>query len=165
MSDSNVTQAYKPSVEPAVIERVQAAIEAIYQEKMHRVTRIKDHIWVISQTGYNLSVIVTHLLVIFDAEMFETMAAERQPYLEELLHLNAHQVKDAKFCLLKEATHLRVLCDNTKIDEERIRNYLTEFKELYLVLETQLAERFFPDLETAEDVATSVEAPPEDQII
>lgn len=168
VSKENLAQVYQPSDNQEVLERVHSALTNLYPaEETHNLTRIKPHVWVINQPGYNLMVIITHMLVIFDAEMFEALPEKRLECCEELLRLNAHHVRNSKFCLLKGAVHLRILCENEKITEARISDYLREFKQQYALLETRLLKQFYDENEPeAEAPAQSSQAQPpgEDQI-
>jgi len=148
MNDSITPDIYEPAQDPKVLKLLKGLIDQHFASEPYRVNQFKPHIWTLDQPGYKIFVIVTHLLVIFDAVLFPEIAKAKTDLFEELLSLNAHHVKNAKLCIVKDQVHLRVICELPQVNPEMFNSCLQEFGDLFPVFHEQLSNRFYPELES-----------------
>jgi len=145
MNDLNTQDAYEPAQDPEVLAKLESLLSERFGSEMHRINQIKPHLWTIDQPGYKLFVMVTHLLVIFDAVLFATVSDKKTELFEELLVLNAHQVRNSKLCLVQGQVHLRVICEYRQVNAEVFESCFQEFGDLFPVFHDQLSGPFYPD--------------------
>lgn len=145
MAVNPLDQAYKPTQDPKLLQKLGEWILATQAGHEDLVESIQPHIWRVEQPGYKLLVVVTHLLVLLDAPMFAMMPKDKNAFFEELLSLNSHHVKNAKLCLVRGQVHLRIVCEHKELNPHSFEAYLAELKDLFPLLFERLAKKFYPD--------------------
>ncbi|NQU63819.1 MAG: hypothetical protein HQ517_05995 [SAR324 cluster bacterium] len=109
------------------------------------VVRIRRNIWTIQEELYSFNIIITSLLIIFDAVLFNELPENKHPFFEELLILNAHQTKSSKLCLLKDTIHLRIIRGLEDLDYSEFAAHVEEYREIFPTIQENLLDKFYPD--------------------
>ena len=110
------------------------------------VKRVHHNIWSIREDFYQFNIIITSLLVIFDAQLFEHRPENKLGFYEELLKLNAHYARTSKFCLVEDAMHLRVIRGLEDFDYSEFKGHVEEFRELYPEIKEKLIHGYYPNM-------------------
>jgi len=119
-------------------------VNRFYNTSGEEVLRIRHNIWSIREGEYSFNIIITSLLVIFDAILFEELPENKNEYFEELLILNAHHTKSSKLCLVNEATHLRICRGLEDFDYSEFGAHVQEYREIFPDIQQQLTEKYYP---------------------
>ena len=120
-------------------------VRKLYSNKIdEEAVQIRHNIWAIKEAKYKFNIIVTSLLIIFDAELFDHLPENKLMYFEDLLLLNAHHAKTSKLCLINEKTHLRVIRGLEDFDYSEFVAHVEEYREIFPELKEKLIEKYFP---------------------
>ncbi len=111
----------------------------------HEVVRIRHNIWTVREVSYSFNIIITSLLVIFDAILFDRLPENKYEFFEDLLSSNAHLTKSSKLCLVKESIHLRIIRGLEDFDYSEFTAHVNEYREIFLEIQDKLAEKYFQD--------------------
>ncbi|MDH5559578.1 MAG: YbjN domain-containing protein [Deltaproteobacteria bacterium] len=137
--------AYSEETRKEIEDLIENYVEKYFGEEKGRAVRIRHNIWTIKEDYYSFNIIITSLLVIFDAVLFEGLPQEKYPFFQELLSLNAHHVKSSKLCLVKDTLHLRIIRGVEGFDFSEFKEHIEEFREIYPEIFEYLLEKYYPD--------------------
>jgi hypothetical protein len=132
-------------VDDKIEQLIDGYVTRFFAGSDREIIRIRRNIWSVEEELYAFNIIVTSILVIFDANMFESLPDNRQAFFEELLALNAHQTKSSKLCLTKNRIHLRIIRGLEDFDYSEFVAHVNEYRELFPVIQSRLLEQFYPD--------------------
>lgn len=119
-------------------------VNRFYSASGEEVLRIRHNIWSVREGTYSFNIIITSLLVIFDAIVFDELPESKNEFYEDLLILNAHHTKSSKLCLVNEATHLRIIRGLEDFDYSEFGAHVEEYREIFPEIQQQLMEKYFP---------------------
>ncbi len=134
--------------EGQIITTIEKHVERYYSESECEVSRIKHNIWSIKENEYVINIIVTSMLIIFDTELFNQLPKEKNLFFEELLHLNAHLVRSAKLCLVKNQIHMRMLRGLIDFGYSEFAAHIDEFRELHPEICDKLIGKYYSTSES-----------------
>ncbi len=120
-------------------------VQKFYSSTGEEIVRIRHNIWAIREVKYSFNIIITSLLVIFDAVLFKTLPKNKHQFFEELLILNAHRAKSSKLCLIKGTIHLRIIRGLEDFDYSEFVDHVEEYRELFPEIEEQLMDKYFSE--------------------
>jgi hypothetical protein len=120
-------------------------VNKFYKSSGQEVVRIRHNIWAVREAYYSFSIIITSLLVVFDAIMFEELPEKKDAFFEDLLSLNAHRAKTSKLCLVKEQIHLRIIRGLEDFDYSEFVAHVEEYREIFPEIKEKLHGKYFPD--------------------
>ena len=106
-------------------------IDKFFTPTGHEVIRIRHNIWTVRETLYSFNIIITSLLIIFDAVLFESLPEDKHDFFEELLSMNAHKTRSSKLCLVKNRIHLRIIRGLEDFDYSEFAAHVEEYRELF----------------------------------
>lgn len=136
----------------AHIDQTDEAIENLIESYVNKffgesrdVVRIRRNIWAIQEELYSFNIIITSLLIIFDANLFDELPEDKNKFFEELLSLNAHQTKSSKLCLVKDTIHLRIIRGLEDLDYSEFAAHVEEYREIFPMIQENLLDTFFPE--------------------
>jgi len=147
MVDIKKTDAYSEITDERIEALIDDYVTRLYKSGGQEVVRIRRNIWTIREELYSFNIIITSMLVIFDATLFETLPEKRLEFFEDLLNLNAHQTKSSKLCLVKNSLHLRIIRGLEDFDYSEFVAHVQEYRELYPAIQARLLEKFFPEMD------------------
>jgi hypothetical protein len=119
-------------------------VNRFYATSGEEILRIRHNIWSIRESSYSFNIIITSLLVIFDAILFETLPESKNEFYEELLIQNAHHTKSSKLCMVNDATHLRIIRGLEDFDYSEFAAHVEEYREIFPEIQQQLLEKYYP---------------------
>lgn len=125
---------------------IESYVNRFFEGRGDDVVRIRRNIWTIREELYAFNIIITSLLIIFDAIMFDELPENKDAFFEELLQLNAHQAKSSKLCLVKERIHMRIIRGLEDFDYSEFADHVEEYREIFSVMQEALIDKFFPDM-------------------
>ncbi|OGG97132.1 MAG: hypothetical protein A2527_10720 [Candidatus Lambdaproteobacteria bacterium RIFOXYD2_FULL_50_16] len=143
MSEHNFQKTYEPSLDKELLSRISDLLRELFGEDLTKLSQIKPNVWVVEEAGFFMDIIVTSLLLVLDAQLFEKMPTDSKGAYKKMLQLNAHHVKETRLCLVKEAVHLRALVSHQNIDQPKLEDALAEFRALFPIIHGEL-KSFFP---------------------
>lgn len=124
---------------------IDSYVNRFFEGREDDVMRIRRNIWTVREEFYSFNIIITSLLIIFDAVMFDELPENKVAFFEDLLSLNAHQAKSSKLCLVKDTIHLRIIRILEDFDYSEFVAHVEEYREIFHVIQEKLLDRFFPD--------------------
>ena len=134
---------YDDGSEEKIERLIENYIDRYYMDSEVPIERIRHNIWTIQEEHYTFNIIVTSILVIFDAILFEDLPDEKLAFFEELLTLNAHRAKSSKICLVKERVHLRIIRGLEDFDYSEFVSHIDEYREIFTVILDKLYYEFY----------------------
>ncbi|MBT4089862.1 MAG: hypothetical protein HOE30_15355 [Deltaproteobacteria bacterium] len=145
MSLISKIDAYVDQTDEAIENLIDSYVNKFFGDRSEDVVRIRRNIWTVREDLYAFNIIITSLLVIFDAILFDELPENRQQFFEELLSLNAHQAKSSKLCLLKGTIHLRIIRGLEDFDYSEFAAHVEEFRDIFPLMQENLIDTFYPD--------------------
>ena len=136
--------AYDESSDTTVEALIDSYAQRFYAESHNKPSRIRHNIWTITEDRYIFNIIITSLLCIFDAILLDGLPERKQDFYEELLMMNAHQVKSSKLCLVKDKIHLRIIRGLEDFDYSEFVDHVNEFRQLHPSLKEKLIDTYYP---------------------
>ncbi len=137
--------AYIDQTDEAIENLIESYINKFFEDRQDDIIRIRRNIWTVQEEHYAFNIIITSLLVIFDAIMFDDLPENKNQFFEELLSLNAHQAKSSKLCLLKGTIHLRIIRGLEDFDYSEFAAHVEEYREIFPLMQENLIDKFYPD--------------------
>lgn len=137
--------AYIDQTDEAIENLIESYINKFFEGRQDDIIRIRRNIWTVQEEHYAFNIIITSLLVIFDAIMFDDLPENKNQFFEELLSLNAHQAKSSKLCLLKGTIHLRIIRGLEDFDYSEFAAHVEEYREIFPLMQENLIDKFYPD--------------------
>ena len=122
-------------------------VRKFYSASGEEVIRVRHNIWAVREASYFFNIIVTSLLIVFDAILFDYLPEKKARFFEELLSLNAHRAKASKLCLVKERIHLRIIRGLEDFDYSEFVAHVEEYREIFPDIREKLLEKYYPDEE------------------
>ena len=120
-------------------------VKKFYGPTGEEVIRARHNIWAIREASYLFNIIVTSLLCVFDAILFDHLPAKKATFFEELLSLNAHRAKTSKLCLVKDSIHLRIVRGLEDFDYSEFVSHVEEYREIFPEIKEMLSNKYYPD--------------------
>ncbi|MCP4749744.1 MAG: YbjN domain-containing protein [Proteobacteria bacterium] len=139
------TDAYDEHSDEKIEHLIDEYVSKFFSESGEEVVRIRHNIWNLKEPYYSFNIIITSLLVIFDAILFEYLPENKHEFFEELLSLNAHQAKSSKLCLVKDAIHLRIIRGLEDFDYSEFVAHVEEYREIFPEMKEKLTEKYYPE--------------------
>jgi len=146
MSIIKKVDAYDDQTDEEIENLIESYVNRFFEGRGDDVVRIRRNIWTIREEFYAFNIIITSLLIIFDAIMFDELPENKHAFFEELLHMNAHKAKSSKLCLVKERVHMRIIRGLEDFDYSEFAAHVEEYREIFAVMQEALIDKFFPDL-------------------
>lgn len=122
-------------------------VRKFYTTSGEEFVRVRYNIWAVREALYSFNIIVTSLLAVFDAILFDHLPEEKHQFFEDLLSLNAHRAKSSKLCLVKDRIHLRIIRGLEDFDYSEFVSHIEEFREIYPEIKEKLSGQYFPEEE------------------
>jgi hypothetical protein len=122
-------------------------VTKFYKSSGEEVVRVRFNIWAVREASYSFNIIVTSLLVVFDAILFDHLPEQEHSFFEELLSLNAHRAKTSKLCLVKDRIHLRIVRGLEDFDYSEFVAHVEEYREIFPEIREKLLDKYYPDEE------------------
>lgn len=138
--------AYDDQTDESIENLIDSYVHRFFEDRSDDVVRIRRNIWTVREELYSFNIIITSLLIIFDAVMFDELPENKDAFFEELLSLNAHQAKSSKLCLVKETIHMRIIRGLEDFDYSEFAAHVEEYREIFSVMQEGLIDKFFPDI-------------------
>ena len=120
-------------------------VNKFYKASGEEVVRVRFNIWAVREASYSFNIIITSLLIVFDAILFEQLPEKKDTFFEDLLSPNAHRAKSSKLCLVKDRIHLRIIRGLEDFDYSEFVAHVEEFREIYPEIKEKLLGKYFPD--------------------
>ena len=139
------TDAYDEQTDKDIEKLIDEYVKKYFSESGEEVVRIRHNIWAIREELYAFNIIITSLLIIFDAVMFNQLPENKQKFFEDLLVLNSHHAKSSKLCLVKETIHLRIIRGLEDFDYSEFVAHVEEYREIFPEIRDKLQKVYFPD--------------------
>lgn len=146
MSMITKVDAYNDQTDEEIENLIESYVHRFFEDRGDDVVRIRRNIWTIREELYAFNIIITSLLIIFDAVMFDELPENKDSFFEELLSLNAHQAKSSKLCLVKDTIHMRIIRGLEDFDYSEFADHVEEYREIFSVMQESLIDKFFPDI-------------------
>ncbi len=146
MSMIKKVDAYDDQTDEEIENLIESYVHKFYESRGDDVVRIRRNIWSVREELYGFNIIITSLLIIFDAVMFDELPVNKDEFFEELLSLNAHQAKSSKLCLVKDTIHMRIIRGLEDFDYSEFADHVEEYREIFAVMQENLLDKFFPDI-------------------
>jgi hypothetical protein len=119
-------------------------VKRFYSKSGEEVIRVRHNIWAVREASYSFNIIVTSLLIVFDAILFDHLPEQKGVLFEELLSLNAHRAKTSKLCLVKERIQLRIVRGLEDFDYSEFVAHVEEYREIFPDIREQLLNKYYP---------------------
>ncbi|MBU2514383.1 hypothetical protein KJ966_23855 [bacterium] len=120
-------------------------VNKFYKASGEEVVRVRHNIWAVREASYSFNIIITSLLIVFDAILFDHLPEQKNMLFEDLLSLNAHRAKTSKLCLVKDRIHLRIVRGLEDFDYSEFVAQVEEYREIFPGIKEKLLEKYFPD--------------------
>ncbi len=120
-------------------------VNKFYKESGEEVVRVRHNIWAVREASYSFNIIITSLLIVFDAILFDHLPEQKNMLFEDLLSLNAHRAKTSKLCLVKDRIHLRIIRGLEDFDYSEFVAHVEEYREIFPEIKEKLMEKYYPD--------------------
>lgn len=146
MSMISKVDAYNDQTDEAIENLIESYVHKYFVDRGNDVVRIRRNIWTVQEELYSFNIIITSLLIIFDAVLFDELPENKLAFFEALLSLNAHQAKSSKLCLVKNTIHLRIIRGLEDFDYSEFVAHVEEYREIFSVMQESLIDQFYPDL-------------------
>jgi hypothetical protein len=145
MIDSGKAELDTDAVDEKIERLIDDYVTRFFTGSGREIVRIRRNIWSVQEEFYAFNIIITSMLVIFDAILFDSLPDNRQAFFEDLLSLNAHQTKSSKLCLVKKRIHLRIIRGLEDFDYSEFVAHVNEYREIYPVIQGRLFEQYYPE--------------------
>lgn len=139
------SEIYSEPSDRNIAEQIDKYVKKFYSSSGEEVVRVRYNIWAIREAVYSFNVIITSLLVVFDAILFDHLPENKHALFEDLLSLNAHRAKASKLCLVKDRIHLRIIRGLEDFDYSEFVAQVEEYREIYPDMREMLASKYYPD--------------------
>ena len=144
MATQQLSKAYGGQTDEGIENLIDTYVNRFYTSSGEEVVRIRRNIWSISEELYSFNIIITSILVIFDAVLFDSLPQNKAEFFEELLSLNAHQAKSSKLCLVKDRIHLRIIRGLEDFDYSEFEAHVNEYRDIYPEIKEKLLDQYYP---------------------
>ncbi len=138
--------AYNDQTDEEIENLIDSYVVKFFDGRSDDVVRIRRNIWTVREPLYSFNIIITSLLIIFDAVMFDELPEDKYTFFEELLSANAHQAKSSKLCLVKETIHLRIIRGLEDFDFSEFADHVEEYREIFAEIQENFLDKFYPDI-------------------
>lgn len=146
MSMIKKVDAYDDQTDQEIENLIESYVNRFFEGREGDVVRIRRNIWSINEEVYSFNIIITSLLIIFDAIMFDELPENKDEFFEEILILNAHQAKSSKLCMVKNTIHMRIIRGLEDFDYSEFAAHVEEYREIFAAMQENLIDKFFPDI-------------------
>ena len=136
---------YSEPPDNSIAKTIDEYVNKFYESSGQEVVRVRHNIWAVREAYYSFSIIVTSLLVVFDAIMFEDLPERKDAFFGDLLSLNAHRAKTSKLCMVKEKIHLRIIRGLEDFDYSEFVAHVEEYREIFPEIKEKLQGKYFPE--------------------
>ncbi len=136
---------YSEPTDQNIAHLIDDYVKKFYGKTGEEVIRVRHNIWAIREASYSFNIIVTSLLIVFDAILFEVLPEQKAGFFEELLSLNAHRAKTSKLCLVKDRIHLRIIRGLEDFDYSEFVAHVEEYREIFPDIREQLLNKYYPE--------------------
>lgn len=133
--------------EHSIADLIDEYVNRFYKGSGEEVVRVRHNIWAVREASYSFNIIITSLLAVFDAILFDHLPENKNQFFEDLLSLNAHRAKTSKLCLVKDQIHLRIIRGLEDFDYSEFLAHVEEFREIFPEIKEKLSQQYFPDEE------------------
>ncbi|MBU3918177.1 YbjN domain-containing protein [bacterium] len=140
-----IKEAYDEQSDQKIERLIDEYIKKFYADSGEETVRVRHNIWAVKEASYTFNIIITSLLVVFDAVLFDLLPEDKNSFFEELLILNAHHAKSSKLCLVKGKIHLRIIRGLEDFDYSEFVAHVEEYREIFPVIKEQLMEKYHLD--------------------
>lgn len=137
-------QANSDTADQNIAHLIDDYVRKFYSASGEEFVRVKYNIWAVREASYSFNIIVTSLLIVFDAILFESLPEDKQTFFEELLTLNAHRAKTSKLCMVNDTIHLRIVRGLEDFDYSEFVAHVEEYREIFPEIKEKLSEKYFP---------------------
>ena len=144
----DIQEAYAEISTPEIDGLVAGYVHRHFGEETKGYLRVHNNVWRFQEEDFEYNLIITSKLIIFDALLFPSLPENRLGFFQDMLDLNAHQTKQAKFCLVKDRVHLRLINEHAHYTFEEFTDNLFEFRWQVPRLRDNLGAKFFKRTET-----------------
>jgi len=146
MSMITKVDAYNDQTDEEIENLIDSYVVKLFDGRSDDVVRIRRNIWTVREPLYSFNIIITSLLIIFDAVMFDELPEDKHAFFEELLSANAHQAKSSKLCLVKETIHLRIIRGLEDFDFSEFTDHVEEYREIFAEIQENFLDKFYPEI-------------------
>ncbi len=146
MSMITKVDAYNDQTDEEIENLIDSYVVKYFDGRSDDVVRIRRNIWTVREPLYSFNIIITSLLIIFDAVMFDELPEDKHGFFEELLSANAHQAKSSKLCLVKDTIHLRIIRGLEDFDFSEFADHVEEYREIFAEIQENFLDKFYPDI-------------------
>ncbi len=140
-----VKDVYDEKSDKNIEQLIDKYVNKFYSSTGEEIMRIRHNIWAIKEVSYTFNIIVTSLLIVFDAVLFKHLPEDTNRCFEELLKMNAHHTKASKLCLVKEGIHLRIIRGLEDFDYSEFEAHVEEYREIFPEIKDTLFEKYYPN--------------------
>ncbi len=120
-------------------------VKKFYEKSGEEVVRVRHNIWAVREASYTFNIIVTSLLIVFDAVLFDHLPENKLMLFEDLLSMNAHRAKTSKLCLVKDRIHLRIVRGLEDFDYSEFAAHVDEYREIFPEIMEKLLEKYYSE--------------------
>ena len=139
------SEIYSEPTDQNIAHLINEYVTRFYKASGEEVVRVRYNIWAVREASYSFNIIITSLLVVFDAILFDHLPEQKNAFFEDLLSLNAHRAKTSKLCLLKDRIHLRIIRGLEDFDYSEFVAHVEEYREIFPEIKEKLSDEYFPN--------------------
>ena len=139
------SEIYSEPSDKQIAETIDQYVNKFYKPSGEEVVRVRFNIWAVREASYSFNIIITSLLIVFDAILFEQLPDKKDTFFEDLLSVNAHRAKSSKLCLVKDRIHMRIIRGLEDFDYSEFVAHVEEFREIYPEIKEKLLSKYFPE--------------------
>ncbi len=134
---------YAENTSPEIDKRVAGFVHQHFGDTSKQYLRVHSNIWRFQEENFEYNLIITSKLVIFDSLLFPFLPEKQNEFMRELLELNAHQTKQAKFCIVKDGIHLRLINEHAHYTYEEFQDNILEYRWQLPRMRDNLGAKYF----------------------
>lgn len=139
------SEIYTEPTDQNIANLINEYVTKYYTASGEETVRVRHNIWAVREATYSFNIIITSLLIVFDAILFDHLPENKLSLFEELLNLNAHRAKASKLCLVKDRIHLRIIRGLEDFDYSEFVAHVEEYREIFPDIREKLVEQYYPD--------------------
>ena len=139
----DIGQDYKSNEDPSVNQKIAGFVLEYFGSEEEGFIQVNDHVWRITEEDYEINLILTSKLIVFDTELCALPDKAQGEFVVELLKLNGHQTKACKFCMVKGKVHLRIIHEHDYFVYESFKSDMEEMKWQFPRFRESLGQKYF----------------------
>ncbi|MDX2468989.1 MAG: hypothetical protein QNL04_00265 [SAR324 cluster bacterium] len=139
----DIGQDYKSNEDPSVNQKIAGFVLEFFGPEEEGYLQVNDHVWRFTEEDYEINLIITSKLIVFDAELSGLPTKLQAEFVLELLKLNGHQTKACKFCMVKGMVRLRIVYEHEYFVFEAFKSNMEEMRWQFPRFRESLGQKFF----------------------